>query len=192
VAGSQHVASDVVQSFAGSKGATWLTLAMCISALASLHVVIMADARVPYAMARERLFFSRMADTHPKSHTPSGALVFLGSLAAVIALTGTFEELYSLYVFAVWIFFALTAVALVRLRRTEPKLPRPYRAWGYPWTPYIFVLAAVALTVNLWIDRPVRSSLGLLVILTGVPFFYYRRLHPYGVIPDLRSTVAPP
>jgi len=87
-------------------------------------------------------------------------------------LTGTFEELYSLFVFAVWIFFALTGVALLRLRRNEPNLARPYRAWGYPVTPVIFVLVAVALTVNLWMVRPVRSSLGLAVILLGIPFFY--------------------
>ena len=190
VARSQHVASDVVQSFAGTIGATWLTLAMCISALATLHVVIMCNARVPYAMAREGLFFAFAARTHPKFRTPIGSLVFVGSLGAVIALTGTFEELYSLFVFAVWIFFALMAVALVRLRRTEPNLPRPYRAWGYPWTPLVFVLAAVAMTVNLWIDRPLRSSLGLLVILAGVPFFYYRRRQTSGLVPALSPTVT--
>jgi amino acid transporter len=88
-------------------------------------------------------------------------------------LTGTFEELYALFVFAVWIFFGLTAIAVLRLRRTEPELVRPYRAWGYPWTPVIFLIAALALTVNLWIDRPVRSSVGLAVILLGIPFFHY-------------------
>jgi len=72
----------------------------------------------------------------------------------------------------VWIFFALTAIALLRLRKKEPNLSRPYRAWGYPWTPLIFLAAAVALTVNLWMVRPVRSSLGLAVILGGIPFFY--------------------
>lgn len=192
VASSQHVASDVVQSFVGPTGAKWLTLAMCISTLASLHVVIMAEARVPYAMAREGLFFAFVARTHPKSHTPAGSLAFLGTLGALVALTGTFEELYSLYVFAVWIFFALTAGALIRLRKTEPNLPRPYRAWGYPWTPLLFVLAALALTVNLWIDRPLRSSLGLLVILAGVPFFHHRRRQSPAVIPVPSPQVAPP
>jgi basic amino acid/polyamine antiporter, APA family len=78
----------------------------------------------------------------------------------------------------VWIFFALTAIALPLLRRKEPNLVRPYRAWGYPWTPLIFFVAAVALTVNLWMDRPVRSSLGLAVILLGIPFFYRWRKQP--------------
>jgi APA family basic amino acid/polyamine antiporter len=175
VAASQHVASDVVQTFAGSRGAALLTAAMALSAFGALHVVILTGARVPYAMARDKVFFKFAARIHPSFHTPSGALIFLGVIAALLALTGTFEELYSLFVFAVWIFFALTAIALLRLRRKEPNLARPYRVWGYPWTPAIFLAAAVALTVNLWTVRPVRSSLGLLVILAGIPFFYFWR-----------------
>jgi len=175
---SQHVASDVVQSFAGSRGAAWLTVAMAISALGALHVVVLTGARIPYAMARDGVFFQFARRIHPSFRTPSGALLFLGSLAALLALSGTYEELYSLFVFAVWIFFALTAIALLRLRKKEPNLSRPYRAWGYPWTPLIFLVAAVALTVNLWMIRPVRSSLGLAVILGGIPFFYRWRKSP--------------
>lgn len=172
IAASQHVASDVVQSFAGSRGAAWLTVAMAISALGALHVVIMTGARIPYAMARDGVFFRFAERLHVTYRTPSGALIFLGCVAALLALTGTFEELYSLFVFAVWIFFALTAIAVLRLRRVEPNLHRPYRAWGYPFTPLIFLAAAVALTVNLWMVRPIRSSLGLGAILLGIPFFY--------------------
>lgn len=173
VAASAHVASDVVQTFAGSRGAAWLTVAMALSALGALHVVIMTGARIPYAMARDGVFFRFAERIHPSFHTPSGSLIFLGCVASVLALTGTFEELYSLFIFAVWIFFALTAIAVLRLRRREPALVRPYRAWGYPLTPVIFLIAALALTVNLWVDRPVRSSLGLAVILLGIPFFRY-------------------
>ena len=172
IASSPHVASDVVRSFAGSRGAVWLTIAMAVSALGALHVVVMTGARIPYAMARDGVFFQFATRIQPAFHTPSGGLIFLGSVAALLALTGTFEELYSLFVFSVWIFFALTAVALLRLRRIEPNLTRPYRAWGYPWTPVIFLFAAVALTINLWMVRPVRSTLGLVVIIAGVPFFY--------------------
>ncbi len=178
LAQSQHVASDVVQSFAGSRGAAGLTMAMAVSALGALHVVVLTGARIPYAMARDGVFFRFAERIHPAFHTPSGSLVFLGSVGAVLALTGTYEELYSLFVFAVWIFFALTAIALLRLRKTEPNLPRPYRAWGYPWTPLIFLLAAVALTANLWMVRPVRSSLGLAVLAAGIPFFYHWRKYP--------------
>ena len=174
-AGSQHIASDAVQAFAGSKGAGWLTLAMAVSAFGALHVVILTGARIPYAMARDGVFFQFTGRVHPRFSTPTGALLFLGTVATLLALTGTFEELYSLFVFAVWIFFALTGIALLRLRRTEPNLARPYRAWGYPLTPAIFVVAAIALTLNLGMVRPVRSTLGLLVILLGIPFYYWWR-----------------
>jgi len=175
IAQSQHVASDVVQSFAGSRGARWLTLAMAISALGALHVVVLTGARIPFAMARDGVFFQFAQRIHPTFRTPSGSLIFLGSIGAVLALSGTYEELYSLFVFAVWIFFALTAIAVLRLRKTEPDLTRPYRAWGYPVTPLIFLIAAIALTANLWMVRPVRSSLGLAVILAGIPFYYHWR-----------------
>jgi APA family basic amino acid/polyamine antiporter len=171
-AGSTHIASDAVQTFAGARGAEWLTIAMAVSALGALHVVVLTGARIPYAMARDGVFFQFARRMHPAFRTPSGALLFLGSAATLLALTGTFEELYSLFVFAVWIFFALMAIALILLRLKEPGLPRPYRVWGYPWTPLIFLSAAVALTVNLWMIRPVRSSLGLAVILSGIPFYY--------------------
>src|SRR5437762_2297679 len=177
VATSQHVASDAVQSFAGSRGAAWLTVAMAISALGALHVVVLTGARIPYAMARDGVFFRFAERVHPIFHTPSGALIFLGSVAALLALSGTYEDLYSLFVFAAWIFFALTALALFRLRRNEPNLSRPYRAWGHPCTTLIFLGAAIALTVNLWMVRPVRSSIGLAVILGGVPLFYRWRRH---------------
>ena len=175
VAQSQHVASDVVQTFAGSRGARWLTIAMAISALGALHVVVLTGARIPFAMARDGVFFQFAQRIHPTFRTPSGSLIFLGSIGAVLALSGTYEELYSLFVFAVWIFFALTAIAVLRLRKTEPDLTRPYRAWGYPVTPLIFLIAAIALTANLWMVRPVRSSLGLAVILAGIPFYYHWR-----------------
>jgi basic amino acid/polyamine antiporter, APA family len=98
-------------------------------------------------------------------------LLFVGCVSALVALTGTFEQLYSLYVFSMWGFFALAGVALIRLRVREPHLTRPYRAWGYPWTPLLFGVAAFALTANLLMEQPLRSSIGLLVILAGLPFY---------------------
>jgi len=74
-----------------------------------------------------------------------------------------------------WIFLGLSAVVLIRLRSTEPELPRPFRVWGYPWTPIVFAVAAFAISTNLWLTKPVRSSIGLGVIVLGIPFFYYSR-----------------
>lgn len=173
VAQSQHVASDVVEKFAGHGAAQWITLAMVVSALGSLNSSLLSGARVPYAMARDRIFF-RVADgIHPRFRTPGRALLFQGVLTSLMALTGTFEELTSLFIFAAWIFYALAVLAMFRMRRSEPDLPRPYRTRGYPWVPAAFVLGALALTVNIWIQRPVRSSIGLAVILFGLVF--YRR-----------------
>jgi APA family basic amino acid/polyamine antiporter len=182
VASSQHIASDVVEHVAGRGAATWITLAMVISAIGSMNSSILSGARVPYAMARDGIFF-RIADgIHPKFRTPGRALIFQGTLASLMALTGTFEELTNLFIFAGWIFYGLAVVALFRMRRTEPNLPRPYRCWGYPWVPGIFVAGALALTVNIWIGSPVRCSLGLLLILAGLPFYrHWRKEDPQRV-----------
>lgn len=184
VAASSHIASDVVESFAGHGAAFWITLAMVISSLGTLNSSLLSGARVPYAMGRDGLFFRITAIVHPKFRTPSGALLFQGTLAALMALTGTFEELTSLYIFAGWIFYALSVVAMFRLRRTQPDMPRPFRTWGYPVVPGLFVLSALALTVNIWIERPVRSSIGLLLILAGLFFYrHWRTKAPADSIP---------
>jgi basic amino acid/polyamine antiporter, APA family len=180
VAASAHVASDVVAGFAGSRAALCITLAMIISALGTLNSSILSGARVPYAMARDGLFFRITGVVHSKFRTPGGALVFQGALASLMALTGTFEELTSLFIFAAWIFYALSVVAMLRLRRIAPGLARPYKTWGYPVVPAIFVLGAAALTTSIWIARPVRSSIGLALILSGVIFYRYWRAADTG------------
>ncbi len=173
VANSSHIASDVVERVAGHGAAYWMTLAMVISAIGSLNSSVLSGARVPYAMARDGLFF-RIADgIHPKFLTPSRALIFQGILAGLMALTGTFEELTNLFIFAGWIFYGLAVVALFRLRKTEPEMPRPYRCWGYPWVPGIFVAGALALTLSILVQRPGRSLIGLLLIAAGLPFYRY-------------------
>jgi basic amino acid/polyamine antiporter, APA family len=171
VAASPHIASDVVEQVAGRGAAAWVTLAMVISALGSMNSSVLSGARVPYAMARDGIFFKIADGIHPKYRTPGKALIFECVLASVMALSGTFEELTSLFIFAAWIFYGLAVVSLFRLRRTEPELPRPYRCWGYPWVPGIFVAGALALTFNIWLQRPGRSSIGLLLILAGLPFY---------------------
>jgi APA family basic amino acid/polyamine antiporter len=177
VAVSEHVASDVVESFAGHGAAFWITLAMIVSSLGTLNSSLLSGARVPYAMSRDGLYFRVTGIVHPKFRTPGGALVFQGVLAGLMALTGTFEELTSLFVFAAWIFYALSVIAMFRMRGTEPEMPRPYRTWGYPIVPAIFVLGALALTVSIWIGRPVRSTIGLTMILSGLFFYRYWRRH---------------
>jgi APA family basic amino acid/polyamine antiporter len=178
VANSKHVASDVVERVLGHGTATWVTLAMVISALGSLNSSILSGARVPYAMARDGIFFRAADGIHPKYRTPGRALIFQGVLASIMALSGTFEELTNLFIFVGSIFYGLAVVALFRLRKTEPDMPRPYRCWGYPWVPGLFVLAVIALTTNLWLQRPGRSTIGLLIIAAGLPFYRWWTRHP--------------
>ncbi len=179
VAQSLHVASDTVARLLGGKAAKYFTVAMIVSAFGSLHAAFLTGPRVPYAMARHGNFFGFAKRVQPKFHTPSGALVFQGFVTVLLVLTGTYEEVYSYAIFAIWIFLGLSAVALIRLRSTERELPRPFRVWGYPWTPVAFGFAAFAISANLWLTRPVRSSVGLAIILLGIPLFYYwRRQNP--------------
>jgi len=171
VANSSHIASDVVEFVAGRGAAFWVTVAMVISGIGSLNSSVLSGARVPYAMARDRIFFKIADGIHPKFLTPARALIFQGVLASLMALTGTFEELTNLFVFAAWIFYGLAVVALFRLRKTEPNMSRPYRCPGYPWIPGVFVAGALALTISLWLQRPGRSTIGLLLIAAGLPFY---------------------
>jgi basic amino acid/polyamine antiporter, APA family len=189
---SEHVASDVVALLAGASGGKWLTVAMMTSAIGTLHANFLTGPRVSYAMARDGQFFRFAQRIHPMFHTPSGALVFQGCVAILLVLTGTYQELYSLMLFAIGIFFMLTAVALIRLRTKEPGLPRPYRAWGYPFTPLIFAAGALAMSASLWLVRPMRSSVGLAVILLGIPFYYYwqRRAAIRSPLPEPTSAAG--
>ena len=173
VATVQNVASETVRVFAGENAAAWITAAMVISAFTTLNSSILTGARVPFAMAREGLFFRKTATIHPQFHTPAGALVFQGAFASVMVLTGGFDELANLYIFVQWIFYALTVASLFGLRKREPDLPRPYRAPGYPVLPVLFILGALGLTVSLFLNMPGRSTVGLAIMLSGL-FFYNR------------------
>jgi basic amino acid/polyamine antiporter, APA family len=171
VATSSHIASDVVEHVAGRGAALWITLAMAISALGSMNSSVLSGARVPYAMARDGIFFKIADGIHPTFRTPGRALIFQGVLAGFMGLTGTFEELTNLFIFATWIFYGLAVVSLFRMRRKEPDLPRPFRCPGYPWVPALFVFGALALTLSEWLQRPGRSTIGLLLIAAGIPFY---------------------
>ena len=172
---SQNPASDVFASLAGRSAALWVTLILAVSALGTLNSSILSGARVDYAMARDGVFFKFVARIHPRYRTPGNALIFQCAMAAALALTGTFEELTSLVMFANWMFYGMAAVSMMRMRATKPALKRPYRTWGYPITPVLFVIGAFALSGGLWVARPVRSTIGLALILIGlIPYRAWR------------------
>src|SRR5690348_3976739 len=170
-ASSAHIASDVIARATGAGAATWMTIIMMVCALGTLNSSILTNARVDYALARDGLFFRVARGVHARFRTPANALVFQGILASVLALSGTFDELSNLYVFLVWIFYAAQTVGVIVLRVREPNMPRPYRMWGYPWVPLLFILGALALTVNSWMQQPLRSTIGLGVMVIGLAFY---------------------
>jgi amino acid transporter len=172
---SQYVASDVLASFAGRSAAVWVTVAMAISALGTLNSSILSGARVGYAMARDRIFFAFASSVHPRFRTPGNSLIFQGCVASVMAMTGTFEDLTSLVMFGSWTFYALAVIAMMRMRKRRPNLSRPFRTWGYPAVPFIFVIGALSVALSLWFARPLRSSLGMIVVLSGLLFLPYWR-----------------
>lgn len=165
------VASDLIARATGSSAANWLTIAMVICALGTLNSSILTNARVPYAMSRDGLFFRGLRNVNPTFRTPIRALIFQGVIASLLALTGTFESLYSLYIFTVFIFYGLQTYAVMRLRQNEPNLARPYRTWGYPVVPVLFIIGAIALTVNTCIQKPLPSAMGLGVMFLGLVFY---------------------
>lgn len=173
VASSRHVASDLFSRVAGRDAALWITFAMAISALGALNSSILSGARVDYAIARDGIFFRFAGSIHPKFRTPGNALILQCAIASVMALTGTFEDLTSLVMFGSWTFYALVVLAMIRMRKKYPAMPRPYRAWGYPVTAILFIGGAFALALSLWIARPLRSTIGFLLVVGGLIFYWY-------------------
>ena len=170
---SDRVAQNMAQAFLGDWGATLITLGALISTFATLNAAILSGARIPFAMARDRLFFRFTAAVHPQHRTPSKALILQGALACLIALLfPTFEGSFTYTIFGLWIFYGITTASVFVLRRKEPNLERPYRTLGYPWVPGIFVVVAAIFTVNTLLTQPKEAGLGLLFIAAGLPFYW--------------------
>ncbi|MGZ3332244.1 MAG: APC family permease [Gemmatimonadaceae bacterium] len=168
------VAAKAAQTF-WRYGAQIVSLAFMISAVGALNGITLMNARVPFAMARDGLFFSGLAKVGETSSVPSNAIWFQGIWACVIALSGTFDQITTSVIFAVWVFTALVGTSLFVLRRKLPAAPRRYRTPGYPVVPALFILVALWLVINTLTASPVESVAGLFLIALGLPFFFYFR-----------------
>jgi APA family basic amino acid/polyamine antiporter len=168
------VAAKAAQSFLGSAGGKVISIAFLVSVMGSLNGIIIMNSRVPYAMARDGLFFSRLAELN-RHQVPARAIWLEALLACALALSGTFDQITTACVFAVWIFFALTAAAVFVLRRKRPDVERPYRVIGYPVLPALFVIVALWLLLNTLRTNPVESAAGLVLITIGLPIYIYFR-----------------
>jgi basic amino acid/polyamine antiporter, APA family len=181
IAVSPRPASDAVALVMGRLGAGFVSAGMAVSLLVTLNGTIMTGARIPFAVARDGYFFRALAEVHPRFHTPSMAIIVQAALSvALLLLGGSFRQLFSLAIFAEWLFYMISGSTVFVFRHREPGTPRPYRMWGYPFLPAIFVAVAAALLgYTFWNERP-NSWYGLLVIAAGIPvfrFFASRRRH---------------
>jgi APA family basic amino acid/polyamine antiporter len=174
IAASPRPASEATAVAAGAWGAAIVSAGMALSMLVALNGTIMSGARVPFAMARDGYFFRAMADVHPRFHTPSVALVVQLGLSIVLLLfAGNFRQLFSLAIFAEWLFYMISASTVFVLRKQEPDAPRPYRTWGYPLVPAMFIAAAAILLYYTFTENLRNSAWGVGVILAGAPIYLY-------------------
>ena len=169
------VAGKAAETFLPGRGATALAIAVLLSIGGSLNGSILTGARVPFAMARDGLFFSRFGDLNPKASVPAAAIALQALWAAALALSATFDQLTDCVIFAEMIFYAATTAAIFVLRRKMPDAPRPYRTPGYPLTPLVFVFGAIWLVLNTVRTRPIESAVGLGLILIGLPVYWSRK-----------------
>lgn len=173
VAASHRVASDMMQSMWGKGAAAAVAVAVLISIFAALNGSILSGARVPYAMARDGLFFRAARTVHPKYKTPGNSMILLCLWACVVVLSGWFDDLYNFVIFGSWILYLLTTLSVFVLRKKRPEMVRPYRVIGYPLVPVLFIAGAMLLLGYTLHNRPRESLMGLALMGLGVPFYFY-------------------
>ena len=171
--GSDLVVSDAASVFLGNKGAAIVTLIILISLIGANNGFVLTSARINYAMAKDKLFFYQASQIHPRFKSPSNALIIQCVWASLLTFTGTFNQLITYIIFASWIFYGMSAGAVIILRNKKPDMERPYKTPLYPWIPIIFILFAIFLTINTIIEAPRDAAIGAGIILAGLPMYYY-------------------
>ena len=174
IAASPHVAADAVARVVGPIGGSLIALAIFISTFGTAGIYTLTAPRIYFAMARDRIFFKKIAEIHPKYRTPAFSIIFQSCWAIILIwFWGTFENLISYVVFTDAIFFALTAVAVLILRKRLPEKKRPYKTFGYPITPLFFISINVWFVLSTLIEKPAQSLAGLGFLLLGIPVYYF-------------------
>jgi APA family basic amino acid/polyamine antiporter len=180
VAASDRVAAAAVSLTIGPTAAKLVALTILVSIFSAANAIVLTASRVYYAMAADGLFFKRLAEVHPRFGTPAFAVIASSVWSAILAGTGTFEQLLTYVVFIGWIFYALAAFSLFVYRRREPEAKRPYRVPGYPVAPALFIIAAVCLVIDTVLTQPKRAATGIGIVLLGGPAYaiWRRKEHP--------------
>jgi len=177
IAQSDRIAADAMNLVVGPVGASIISFIILFSIMGAANQNFLCSPRVYFAMAKDGVFFKPLTAIHPKFLTPHVSIIAMGVWSMVLVLFfGTFENLFSYVIFGQWIFFGLTVAAVIILRKKRPDLPRPYKTWGYPITPAIFILAALFISITSLVNQPVNSLIGLGIILAGLPFYFYWKM----------------
>jgi APA family basic amino acid/polyamine antiporter len=181
LAGSSAVARDAAYLMMGPVGATFVSIAVMVSTIGTSNGTILASSRVYYAMAKEKMFFRSAGYINPRKNTPTVSLAMQFGWTSVLVFSGTFDMLTDMLIFVSWGFYALGAAGVFILRRKMPDAPRPYRTWGYPVVPIIFIAFAVIFLVYTVVSdftnyyagtAPLVNSVwGIILLFTGVPFY---------------------
>jgi basic amino acid/polyamine antiporter, APA family len=169
---TSSVATEVLRRFLGPAAVSLTAVALMVSSFGSLHSSVLANSRVPFAMARDGLFFRGLGHLSA-ANVPARAIIAQAAWASMLALSGSYDTLTDSVMFASWLFYGLSTASLFVFRRTMPDAPRPYRALGYPLIPIVFVLVTAALLVNTFIAAPREAFRGVAVLLAGLPLYWY-------------------
>ncbi|MBX3253065.1 MAG: amino acid permease [Chitinophagaceae bacterium] len=171
-AGNSIAAVEAVKVFWGQGGVMFMSILILVSTLGCTHATILSNARTYYAMAKEGVFFSNVSKLN-SAQVPAAALWYQGVWACLLVLSGTFDQLTEMLIFAAFIYYGATTLGVFILRRRMPDAPRPYKTWGYPVIPAIFIIFCVLLIGNTIMQRPREAGIGLFLILLGIPFYWW-------------------
>lgn len=171
--GAERIAEKAMMALIGSGGAGLVAAIVILSTLGCNAAAIIVQSRACYAMAADELFFRAAGKVHPRYRTPHVAIILTSCWSALLTLTGTYEQLYTWVTFVSVAFGVLGGLAIFRLRHIRPAVPRPYRTWGYPVVPMIFIAALLALVINTFLALPRASLLGLAMVALGLPAYWY-------------------
>ena len=177
---SDHVAADAVGTILGGAAGKVVGALILVSILSATNGLLLTSPRMYFAMARDGVFFQKLAAVDPRFGTPAVAIVATSVWAALLAATGTFQQLLTYVVFTGWVFYGLGGLSIFAYRRRRPDAPRPFRVPGYPLTPLLFVASAALLVANTIATQPGRAAAGIAVVLIGTPAFYVWRARARG------------
>jgi len=175
VSPNSSVATATAAKFLGNAAAKIMAAALLISVLGALQINNMLLSRSMYALSRDGLLFDALGEVSKKTHVPLKAVVVQALSSMILVFFGSYDVLTDYYIFALWIFYALAVAAVFVFRRKQPNADRPYRTFGYPLVPILFLIVTAWLLINTLLTSPIRSMIGLGLIALGLPFYWYRQ-----------------